>query len=383
MTDLNIEKYIEELIDDNEIKEEITNFFDSMNNNEQQCYFTAGEFQIAPTVDGLNFLGNYTFPTMINMLIPDLFIQCVTSYYKNPTEKLTMLKTSCPIYTDIFSNNNNKNLNDISVNYYYQKLINKDLIKSLLYFNFTSNFTKVTSLQHRLVFLSQKVSIFLDRKIDHINYSNFTKPEEIFNAIYDKDSIIIQLMEFRQQLFNALDQNKNGTNICNYNIPYLFTFYCINNKEKNCLQPLNTITSDKTLYTMSYSDLYYLSNAKWALPVLISNINKLLNSRIPPDEIENFINNITYSNIFTVFDIVAETYDEILSEISFILQKKTIIPLKYTYTSNLLECLFLYYNYVSNEIFLINNSGINEHISNIYLEDIKNTIKFFIDLINS
>ena len=383
MTDINIEKYISELIDDNEIKEEITNFFNNIDNNEQ-CYFTAGDFQITPTIDGLSFLGNYSFPTIINMLIPDLFTKCMTSHYNTPIEKSIFLSKSCPVYSNTFSiKKKNIDINNLSIHFYYQKIINKELIKSLLYFNFSSNFMKISSLKNRLIFLSKRVNIYLESKINNINYANHTKPEEIFYEIYDKDSLIVQLLDFKLKLQEVLNTDKNGINICKYNIPYVFTYYCINNIDKNILLPLSSVTSDRTLYSMSYSDLFYLSNAKWALPLLISNLQKLFNTRIPSDEIENFIYNIKQSNIFTIFEIVDETFNEIITQISNILQKKTTILSSYENNHMLLKCLKLYYNYVSNEIFLINNSGVNEHISNIYLDDIKNFIKYVINLINN
>lgn len=386
MSSENIEDYIKNLVDNKELEEDIEKVFDCLDETENTCFFTAGDFQITSTINGLNFLGNYTFPSMINMLIPDLFTRCMTNYYddSDPFSKSISLQKTCPIYSQLSQGESNyvstTDIYSLGINFYYQKLINPTLIKGLFYYNFTTNFDQVDNIFKRFTSVTERVNTFFVSKLNTINYGNYTDPEEIFNELYSENSILIQILKFNKLLNEVLEKNKNGTNICQYFIPYLFIFYCLANNLNNLI-PLSTYNSDRTLYGMEYSDLFYIANMRTSLDTVFQNLksNILIGSDDTEELVSIFVNNLKNNNIFVIIDLAVEVYNDIISEISQILQKKTIINVAYENELVLLDCLRLYYNYIDNETFLINTSGTDKKISTKYLLDTKYLIKDYIE----
>ena len=110
--------------------------------------------------------------------------------------------------------------------------------------------------------------------------------------------------------------------------------------------------------------------------------NILIGSEATDESLAIFIDYLKNNNIFVIIDLAVEVYDDIISQISQILQKKTIINVAYENELVLLDCLRLYYNYIDNEIFLINNSVTDENISTKYLQDTKKLIKDYIVALN-
>ena len=390
MSSENIEEYIKNLVDNIELKQDIENVFDCLDENEDACYFTGGDFQITSTINGLNFLGNYSFPIMINMLIPDLFTRCMTNYYddNNPISKSIALIKTCPVYSNLIQGEsnyvNNANISSLDIQFYYQKLINPTLIKGFFYYNFTTNFNQVDDIFKRFTSVRERVNTFFVSKLNTTNYGNYTDPQEIFNELYSENSILVQILKFNKLLNEVLEKNKNGTNICQYFIPYLFIFYCLANNQYNLI-PLNTLNADRSLYGMEYSDLFYIANMRTNLETIFQNLksNILLGSNATNDQVSVFVDYLKNNNIFIIIDLAVEVYDDIISQISQILQKKTIINVTYENELVLLDCLRLYYNYVDNETFLINSSDSDEKISTIYLTEIKSLIKKYIEALET
>ena len=389
MSSENIEDYIKNLVDNSELEQDIEKVFDCLDETEDSCFFIAGDFQITSTVNGLNFLGNYSFPTMINMLIPDLFTRCMTNYYDDSdplTKSISLIKT-CPIYSNLLEGESsyvsNSNIYSLGINFFYQKIINPTLIKGFFYYNFTTNFNQVDNIFKRFSSVTERVNLYFQSKLNTINYGNYTDPEEIFNELYSENSILIQILKFNKLLNEVLEKNKNGTNICQYFIPYLFIFYCLANNENNLI-PLNTLNADRTLYGMEYSDLFYIANMRTNLETVFQNLrsNILIGSDATDEKVAIFVDYLKNNNIFVIIDLAVEVYNDIISQISQILQKKTIIDVDYENELVLLDCLRLYYNYIDNEIFLINNSVTDENISTKYLQDTKKLIKDYIEALN-
>ena len=65
--------------------------------NYNNCSYNVKELIITPTTTGLSFLANYNFVNIINMLRPDLFLECTTASYKDDAERLIYLPKVCPI----------------------------------------------------------------------------------------------------------------------------------------------------------------------------------------------------------------------------------------------------------------------------------------------
>jgi len=285
------------------------------------------------------------------MLIPDLFLECTTTEYKDNSDRLLFLQNLCPIYT--FTNYGEsfygKKISSTNIDIYYQKTIDNELISSFFYFNFTSDFRNEKEL-FNIFSLEEKVKKYLSEK-HYGNNSNYTTAQDIFNELYSSNSLLIQFINFSNILKEVLKKNKNGTNICQYYMPWLFTFNCLGNIE-NILIPYNSFNTVKILYALEYADLFYLSNCENIIDSLLLSTEKYLENK-------DLINIIRKSNIFEIIKIALSVYNDILLEINYILTDKVYVKKPYQNTLNLFNCINLYYNYVKNEIFLIKESNSN------------------------
>ena len=109
--------------------------------------------------------------------------------------------------------------------------------------------------------------------------------------------------------------------------------------------PYTSFNTNKSLYALEYSDLFYLSNMNNSSS---NSINVLLETLYKYTNDINLIKLIKVSNIFTVIQIALDVYNNILMQISYILSKKIYVTSAYQNPINLFKCLNLYYNYVKN-----------------------------------
>ena len=370
-----IEDYLKSLVDNKVLLDELLSIIDSSNSTKGTLCYYLGVNRIVPTINGLSFLANYDFTLMINMLIPDLFTQCMTRRNDTDAEKLINLQHTCPIYSLSKNglNDYGNKIQSLSIKTNYQKIIDPTIIKAFLYYNFTSDFTKDISKDIIIMPLDKHIEKYIYANRPPTNDSKFTSPLVIFSQIYSSDSLLVQLVEFSNKLKEIMPIDKNGTNICQYYIPWLFTYYCSGNGN-NPLLPYNNFNTDKTLYGMEYSDLNYLSNMKNSLRTLLLNIGVYISDVTLTDL-------LLVSNIFNILDIALEVYNNVLEQISYILQKKTFIYPKYENPSYLLECINLYYNYTQNETYLLSLfDGTTSEANNTYIFD---TIKKLVDYLES
>ena len=366
-----IEDYLKSLVDNQALLDEILYIIDYSNStNGTLCYYSSLN-SIVPYINGLSFLANYTFTTMINMLIPDLFTQCMTRKYDTDAKKLINLKYTCPIYSLSTTglNDYGKQIQSLSIKTNFQKIIDVNIIKSFLYYNFTSDFRKDISKTVRVMPLERFIEKYIYINQPATNDSKFTDPTVIFSKIYSSDSLLVQLVEFSNKLKEIKPINKNGTNVCPYNIPWLFTYYCGGNNIRELL-PYNNFNTDKVLYGMEYSDLNYLSNMNSSLKTLLDNLTVYLSSQELTDI-------LLVSNIFNILDIALEVYSNVIEQISSVLQKKYFVYYEYESPVYLLECFNLFYNYTQNETYLLSLADGNSPEPN--NEYIFAAIKNFID----
>jgi hypothetical protein len=342
-----LEEYIKSLLEDDSLKNEVSSLLNNTNTNYGTCSYSPNELIITPTTTGLSFLANYNFLNIVNMLIPDLFLECTTTSYNSDADRLIYLQNSCPIYTYTTSgiSDYGKPIDSINITLNFQKTIDVDLIASFLYFNFTTDYTQDSSLISRFVSLEERVQEYLFNKPPD-NSSKYTDPQTIFAEIYSSNSILVQIIEFSNKLNEVLGLNKNGTNICAYYIPWLFTYNCLGNIE-NSLIPYNSFNSNKSLYSLEYADLFYLSNIRLS-------VNSLLDAEYKYNQNLELINIIKKSNIFVIIEIALSVYNNALQQISYLLNNKIYVENPYQTAPNLIKCLILYYNYVQNETFLHN-----------------------------
>ena len=378
-----LDEYIKSLLeDDNNLQNEVENLLNNTESNYNNCSYNVKELIITPTTTGLTFLANYNFVNIINMLIPDLFLECTTASYNDDAERLIYLPKVCPIIsyktpkTEESINNVKRIYESINIQLNIQRTIETELIASFLYFNFTSDYRTGNSQFTRLFSLEERVQEYLLNKPSN-NSSKYTEPQVIFAEIYSSDSLLIQIINFSNKLNEVLNYNKNGLNICQYFIPWLFTYNCLqyNNGTSSNFYPYTSYNTNKSLYAMEYSDLFYLSNMNNSSS---NSINVLLETLYKYTNDLNLIKLVKVSNIFTIIQIALDVYNNILMQISYILSNKIYVTSAYQNPINLFKCLNLYYNYVKNEIFL--NNQPNSSNSNINIKD-ENTLLYLEKLI--
>ena len=98
-------------------------------------------------------------------------------------------------------------------------------------------------------------------------------------------------------------EDTDFTNIGNYNLPYLFSYYCL----ANVTVDFNVITQkysnfrDKNTSSLSYSDIVYLNYLKKLVKddLILDNFllllnNNIIGNRLEPNVIENLTNIITF-----------------------------------------------------------------------------------------
>ena len=362
-----LDDYIKSLEDDPNLKNEVENLLNNTETNYNNCSYNVKELIITPTTIGLSFLANYNFVNIINMLIPDLFLECTTASYKNDAERLIYLQQACPIIsyktpqTEESLNKVIRKYQKINIQLNIQRTIDLELIAAFMYFNFTSDYRTGNSQFSRLFSLEERVQEYLLNKPSN-NSSKYTDPQVIFSELYSSDSLLIQIINFSNKLNEVLNYNKNGLNVCQYFIPWLFTYNCLqyNYESTSKFYPYTSFNTNKSLYAMEYSDLFYLSNMNNSSS---NSINVLLETLYKYTNDPELIKLIKVSNIFTIIQIALDVYNNILMQISYILSKKIYVTSAYQNPINLFKCLNLYYNYVKNEIFL--NNQPNPSLSNI------------------
>jgi hypothetical protein len=344
-----LDDFIKSLIEDQSLYNEVNSLLNNTNTNYSSCSYTPNELIITPTTTGLSFLANYNFLNIVNMLIPDLFLECTTASYNNDADRLIYLQNSCPIYTFTTSGISfyDKPIDSVNITLNFQNIINVELIASFFFFNFTTDYRINTSQIERLFSLEERVIAYLADKPPN-NSSKYTNPQTIFAEIYSTDSILVQIIEFSNKLNDVLGVNKNGTNICTYSIPWLFTFNCLGNVN-NVLIPYNSFNSNKSLFAFEYSDLFYLSNIRNSISTLLEAVYKY-------NQNKNLFNILKKSNIFNIIEIALAVYNNILQQISSISSNKTFVKETYQNPENYIACLTLFNNYIQNETFLQNQS---------------------------
>ena len=343
-----LDEFIKSLLeDDPNLQNEVSSLLNNNNTNYSACSYTPNDLIITPTTTGLSFLANYNFLNIVNMLIPDLFLECATTSYNSDEERLIYLPKSCPIYTYTTSgiSDYGKPIDSVNITIKFQNIIDPELIASFFFFNFTTDYRTNTSQFDRIFSLEERVLKYLANKPPNNSYK-YTEPQIIFKEIYSSDSILIQIIEFSNKLNEVLGINNNGTNICSYFIPWLFTYNCVGNDINNLI-PYNSFNSNKSLFAFEYSDLFYLSNIRLSISTLIESVYKY-NQNI------ELINVIKKSNIFVIIEIALAVYNNTLQQISYLLTNKIYVKEPYENPQNFIACLTLYNNYVQNETFLNN-----------------------------
>ena len=322
MTD-NILKYIDQNYNNNsEIQSEIDILFNNLLDNiDTNC-------SIIDTNDNnivLNGADDIT-PSLSDLtkLIPNLFRKCF--YNKDGID----IPNVCPKL--IYLGNNT---------FYYPIIINKNILKSFLYYNFPSNIYNYTP-KEGLLYLAKNKKIIYEKKLKE-TYSSTTTPQKLFAILYNNNSMLIQLLIFNNYL-NMSDYKTNNNQIIGPSkIIWDFISYCI-------------------CYTKNISDTYIINNNvnNTYITEAIAANTYYIQYGLTGDLINNILN---IDTIFTVLKYSCEVYNDILLELQYFMANTEYCQKPYMSNRNIPKLLKLYDIYYNNQIYAY-SKNLESNLSN-------------------
>lgn len=274
-------------------------------------------YTIIGSPNNINDITSYAY------MIPNLFRKCFINNTVN-------VPSICPAF--IYMNYNI---------YFFPLLIDPDLIKSFLYFGFTTNILKYnpgnikdyieTGLKYRLAYINNIAR--------NTTYDSSTIASIIFNSIYPKDSLIQQLVAFNKIILTAEYASGESNVINSYIIPWNYVTACVcasgivQNTDilSNNGVPLG-LTTLNNMFTLLYSKLFD------------SNL-VLRNTGIPNKK-------ILRNSIFYILEIVNQVYEDILIKIQFYTTQKYYCEKEYMSITKLPQLYELYTNYYNNQVYV-------------------------------
>lgn len=316
-----------------------------------------------PSPMGTNFCSIFNPLQTVNAIIPDIFR---LSFIQNPDQINNDYDSLSFFYA--IPKCKWKKPEDIGsfLETYLQELIPYDLIRSLFYFGFKSDSNKMDINDKNML------EIRLEKIIEKKNITNmsYTDPETIFNELYDSDTLIQAVLQFKEKLDKAGLQQSDLTNTGFLDLNYLFTYYTATwttnyNFDTENFDIITKIIFNNTNNTntdLSYSDMVFINYLKKITTegdtlknFLLILENDLLDSDISPDTIEKitiFITFIKDNNIFIIFNLASEVKQYILKVISYNLNSKIYNIEKYSEPVYLEISKKIYDNYTQNEKYL-------------------------------
>ncbi len=337
-----------------EAKKEVDDIISAVN-DEEGCSFFVDNI-VTPSTLGLSFFQNSNLFISINLIIPDLFRKC---FARDPVSFNKSSPIVCPSYSrmplDIVTDMK------YSYNFFFQKLIDENFIKGFLYFDFSSNPKNMTINDIPAFFLKFRYYNSVPSETIYQNQDNFYSVTQVFDQIYSKDSLLVQLLNLDKQLKESSKDGVNNTNLPPFRIPWISTYSCLSEESlPSNFIPYNNIFAEKDSNfknSLEYSDLLYLNAAR-------DNFQSI------SDQFSNFLEDITIgeivkkNNIYTVIELAKEVYNEIIKELNSLLSDKSYNYPEYTNFLTLIECLNIYCNYVQNESKLLGLSSLDVSIEN-------------------
>jgi hypothetical protein len=316
--------YIEDNYNINEINNPLYNEIENLLNYDGQvpCSISAKKFYT------YNINGIPTITPNLNTLtqfIPDLFRKCF--YNKNGVS----IPSVCPKF--VF---------DTTISYNYPLLINKDIIKSYLYFNFPSNIYNYSA-KDGIAYLA-KQKLLINQKKLYETYGSITTANELFAILYNDNSLLVQLLKFNNYINESNYKDSNNQIINNFNLIWDYTSYCIS-------------------YTDNINDTYIVGNTYNGILITQPNAQNtfyLKNNR----NLSVFIDNLdNLSTLFTILDIASEVYSNILLELQYYMNSGEYCKEKYMYDINIPFLLRSYEIYYKNQEYVL-SKNLDSNLSN-------------------
>ena len=314
-------------LQENNIATAEDDFLELANVNPNNCSLLTTIPIVLPTPMGTNFLSNFNAILAMNAVIPDIFKFCIMinpNVYSNPAASTRSFPKIRISFEDTSFGEGAESITR------YQKILPINVIKAFFYFGYKSNFTLADN--DPIDFLEKKIENFIKTSVS--TNSSYTDANTIFDEIYNQDTLIQQIIQLNNLMDKVKKEDTDFTNIGNYNLPYLFSYYCL----ANVTVDFNVITQkysnfrDKNTSSSSYSDIVYLNYLKKLVKddLILDNFllllnNNIIGNRLEPNVIENLTNIITFvkkNNIYNIIDLALEVKTYILSVINYNLNKK-------------------------------------------------------------
>jgi len=308
----------------NKIKNDIDNIFNNILDDTCYIYYDIPTYTLSVLGVGNTIkLSDFTF------LIPNLFRKCYAQ-----------LNASTPYICPTYNNPQNTTS-------YYPALINVDLIKSFLYFNFPCSINYINNNNTYNMNFINSLNIFMTDKKFNSTYNSYTTPLNVIYNIYSTNSLLVQLMNFNNYLSQSYNSYIAGTIINNFNIIWDFTKECV------------SYTDSKNIYTIgNFLNGYSTINQSTGY-ILYNTNNSLLNfynSSVNPSGITtNGLIILQDNSIFTILEIAKSVFEDVIEEIQYEFESKFYCKKAYMYTYNIPTLLKIYKNYYNNQIYTINN----------------------------
>jgi hypothetical protein len=290
-----------------------------LNEPESSCsfFFNQNNEYVLTGADDIIKVIDYTY------LIPNLFRKC----YIYKSISIPNICLNCI--------NNTTNV----ITKYLPYILEENLIKSFLYFNFPVNikyYNNINSYISRVI----NYRIVIDNKAKNTTYGSITPSPTLYNYIYSNNSMLTNLIAFNSIL-------NNQTSGCPYIVPWDYTTGCFitrnrftNEVEEYIVGPFddNNIISQTTIDILNYLRYTYFNNFTF------TNINY------------NDILLLFKSNIYVILQYAQEVYLDILNVYASILIGTDYCMKDYMSISNVPILMELYNNFYNNQIYSNNNS---------------------------
>ena len=277
----------------------------------------------------LNYYSINGFTDTINKidytyLVPNLFRLC---YLQSSIETPNI----CLLYND----------KDIVINN-YPVLLDEIYIKAFLYFNFPASYKDVSYINY---FLNNILNLeeYVLQKARNTTYGSITISQAIYAAIYNKNSMLTQLLYFLNYLKNSNSTYTNEQVVAPFYVTWDYTTACVK-------------TLSETKYSFvgvnDYNNVIGIPTAQF--------LSFLKNSFFNTFQQGNILN---YNDILVVYKYsinmilkyVSEVYEDILLQINYFLTCKQYCSKDYMNINNVPILFSLYNNFYKNQIYTIEN----------------------------
>lgn len=306
----------------NIINSEINDVLNNINNNACSYEFITVNTQ---TILGISTNVNKSIIDL-TYLIPNLFRKC---YFKTKIQ----IPYVCPKY-----------IKDNTFTNYFPYLLEKDLIKSFLYFNFPASYLNASEIPKNIRSI-KNMEAFIKNRI--INVGQFLSPNELLKNIYSQNSMLLQLVNF-QNYVNLSNFTTNINKIIDsFKIKWDITVSCvsftndINDSYISVNNPNNPNDKESIIDPDTANNIY---------DIKLSGLNNF----IQDDEVNTNKIIILYSqNIYTVLEYVLEVYNDIILQIQTYQADEKYCKKSYMSVLNIPILLKLYNLFYDNQVYSV------------------------------